>query len=80
MGHFVDYLKILGQVNFLFHGLVLDTWGNSEILYELKDFFTIVNFSFHRLVLGILKKLQNFYEKKKLVTTNNIFFGSPRSL
>ena len=39
--HFVDFLKILGQLNFSFHGLVLEILENSEIFYELNDFFTI---------------------------------------
>ena len=40
LGYFVDLLKILGQLNFLFHGLVLKIWENSEIFYyDFKEFF-----------------------------------------
>ena len=39
LGYFVDLLKIFGQLNFLFHGLVLEIWENSEIFYyDFKEF------------------------------------------
>ena len=36
--HFVDFLKILGQLNFSFHGLVLEILENSEIFKSLMIF------------------------------------------
>ena len=42
---FVEFLNI-GQLNFLFHGLILEIWENSEIFYEYKYFFSIKIFYF----------------------------------
>ena len=45
MSCFIDFLKILGQLN-LFYGLVLEMWTNSEIVCNIfvttNDFFEFV--------------------------------------
>ena len=38
------FFIILGQLNFLFQGLVFEIWENCEIFYEFKDFLTIKHF------------------------------------
>ena len=53
MIHFVDFLKILGQLNFLFHGLVLEIWKNSKIFMGKENLVTIKSiFEFFLVVPG----------------------------
>ena len=42
--HNKTFFIILGQLNFLFQGLVFEIWEKSEIFYEFKDFLTIKPF------------------------------------
>ena len=81
MRDFLDFLKILGQLN-LFHGLVLEMLKNSKIFYELKDFFTIkiffeFFFSCPRLLQNPLLPRQMLV---KALKRSVLFLIPPRSL
>ena len=66
LGHFVDFLKILGQLNFLFHGLVLKVFKKNLKFFMSLKILNLKKNIFSRSPWNI-KKIINFLWVKKFI-------------